>query len=861
MMTSVICPLSSTSALGSAGIVASGDAVLGACCSGSESQVPCIVQSSNRERGEALSVSRCVFPEGGEVKGESPWSAQVRSAVCGQASGQRAAIGGAGSNTVAHALLLSHGTANHMQAVGGESLAHPDPAQALSVALNFSAARPFSMDRAQPVTGCTMAALQQAQVATEFRRRRQQLEERLRAACQGGGSRFRESEACVAERADVAAAYASMQEVAENAARDVVLRCFPSAGEPGTLDALAAEVFTLAAVPGKSTASEPLGEDARFCSLRADAARYACATVPSRLVEPQLRQIAALCGVDASAAQAENPTDALGAAERALRQGATSGDFGGNETLQRWCPVLLSAAADNVASLRARFTVNPAIGRAESMQCANLTAAATCLGPGGVERIGRVSALDEEQGGTGAVPTGPEDGSGSGGAEDDGGSDGDSRVLPPADVAARPGAAADTLNFFADVADKSRSSKAEAIGAVQRLVTSSLPRVRVERMDPDEIPTNANLNLAEQHRNTCLLHCHARDEELGGGAVMNCRLFTPSEPSVACTKAVVSVVDESSVPAGTRMEERAGPAYDTIRGFLNGFVGCNVDRAGTENGVPVGAVNVRMEPFGASRWKESGARYGFCYMERDQVAAGPGAEQVSKLANLRQPSGNYMLAFATSRGRDGGRMAPRECKMLLDLHQNVCRHKYANNLDRLPGYTRDCANVQDRVEVAKVGITVPTPSGDQRTVFVPIYEYPKKACELQKLSDACGRISNFAIGEPELMASGEHFGVPDSSDFHCPAPTAGAAAAASRMAGAQQRSWWGARAGSSGVALGRQEYETTQWADMDRDRVFSKEDLTTGCEATCLLYHDYLNPAERELYDDCVTRCFAELQV
>jgi len=263
-------------------------------------------------------------------------------------------------------------------------------------------------------------------------------------------------------------------------------------------------------------------------------------------------------------------------------------------------------------------------------------------------------------------------------------------------------------------------------------------------------------------------------------------------------------------------------------------------------------------PFGAPRWREAAARYGFCYMERDQVAAGPGSEQAARLSRMRQPSGEYMLSFATSRGRDGGRMAQRECKMLLDLQQNVCRHKFANNLDRLPGYKRDCAQLPVDREIGKLGVSVPTVTGERVTVFVPIMEYPRKACELEKLADACGRVTNFAQGEPETMIEGQHYGVPDSSDFHCPAPTAGAARAEARVStGAGPR-----KAGAtSGIAGGRQEYETTEWASMDRDRLFAKEDLSTGCEATCMLYHDYLDPAERPLYLECVRRCFAEVQV
>jgi hypothetical protein len=860
------CPLSGSRPLGSAAVVApwvGGGKSLGACCMGFEVPVPCEILPANRGDGTGeLRVSRCVLPLGSEVGGASAWSSSVRNAVCGQASGRResALSAGLGPDSEA-AMLLSAGTSNHMVALGSEDLQHPDPAQALSVGLDFVPRGPFSVDVAAPQTGCTLAAQQQAQVAAEFRRRREVLEERLRVACAGGGGRFTESEACVVARRDVAEAYAPLQEAAENAAREVVQRCFPGAGQQGSLDGLAAEMYLLAAVPGRGSALEPLGEDARFCSLRSDMARHLCATVPSRLVEPQLQQISALCGVDAISPQGRAPEDALGEAERTLRQAARmsmdDAPFGGSETLRRWCPLLLSSAADNVASLRARFTVNPAVGRAERVQCANLTPASTCLGPGGVERIGRVSSLVEESGGVGEAENGGgeaedggEDVQGGGGPEDG------SRVRPPQDVSARPGAASDTVNFFTDVADKSRSAKAEAIAKLQSLVPRN---VFVERIDPDEIPTNASLDKADQNRGTCMLHCHARamgpDDPT---KLMNCRLFTPSNPATDCRRAVVSVVDESPVAEGVDVRERSGPAYDTIRGVLNGFVGCNVDRAGTLNGLPVGAQNVRLEPFAAPRWGDAGARYGFCYMERDQVAAGVGSEQTLRLNKMRQPSGEYMLAFATSKGRDGGRMAQRECKMLLDLQQNVCRHKFSLDLDRLPDYRRDCGGLKEQVDTGvRIPVTVPRPDGSRRTVYVPVMDYPKQSCTLSKLADACGRITNFAVGEPEGdIERNERYGVPDSNDFHCPLPTAGAAR---KIAGNPKAD---SRAGSvAGVAVGRQEYETTQWSTMDRDKLFAKEDLDAGCEATCLLYYDYMNPSETALYNDCVRRCFAEVQV
>jgi hypothetical protein len=229
-----------------------------------------------------------------------------------------------------------------------------------------------------------------------------------------------------------------------------------------------------------------------------------------------------------------------------------------------------------------------------------------------------------------------------------------------------------------------------------------------------------------------------------------------------------------------------------------------------------------------------------------------------------------MVAYATSRARDGGRMAQRECKMLLDLQQNVCRHRWSRDLDNLQGYTAECGNLPlseavmvDDVPVT-VGVPVPLENGDTVTEYVPVLDFPRKACEIRKLAEACGRISNFAVGEPRMRNDPTaRYGVPDASDLYCPDPTA---LAGKPRRGAQwvdpdrNEGVW-TRAGSGAAGVGKQEYETTVWADADRTTRVQKESLETGCEATCALYHDYTDPAQRFDFIQCVTRCFAELQV
>jgi hypothetical protein len=866
------------------------------CCRAEDVPVPCSVMGGF-DASSPLRVTRCSFAEGSERRSDQTMR-DLRNSTCGMRAGldlaARIAEAEAGSSSSSSSWLASAAAMLVTPAARGNL----DAAQGIHVAVDASGAlsTPLSMDPPAQRSGCTVAALQHAETARTFRRLRESYAARLRRDCEGalGDRGLPDTVQCARAREEISEAYARLQESTAAAADNVVRRCFPgaatesaaaSAAPASPLDALAAGTFLLAARPPAPTAAHPLGEDTRACALRADVAAQLCGALPAALLGRTAEQLRTLCKVDAMGAMAaaDGADDPLGAARDMLREAAladpATAPFADSAVARRWCPAMLSAAADGVDNLRARLTANPALGRADRLMCGNLLAAASCLGPGGQEVV--ASSDQEEEEGEVQQPAPPEqgpEGSDDEAADGEAGAavlpDGRVKLPPPADLAAKDGTNADTVNVFADVFDPSVSRKAEAVAVLSRVVSERLPDARVERLEADEVPANTGLEAESQHSGVCFLHCHARGEEAGPGKVMNCRLFTPPSPSSQCTRAVISVADESPLPEGTDLKDRTGPAYETVRGMLDAFVGCNVSRGGTVNGVPASAANVRMEPFGSSRWQDARARYGFCYVERDQAELGPGAETESRLSNLRQPSGNYMVAFATSRARQGGRMAQRECKMLLDLQQNVCRHKWASNLDELPGY-RECEDL-DLVEViGSVGVPVPLESGDTVTVYVPLINTPRKACELRKLAEACGRISNFAVGEPALRDPLSRYGVPDSNDLHCPAPTAAGAPQRGRRDGmVEARSPEGFRSvGAAGISphssfaragsgsLGRQEYDATVWSDLDRSKRAEKERLDTGCEATCALYHDYTNPAERIDFMQCVARCFGELQV
>jgi hypothetical protein len=834
------------------------------CCRGNEAPIPCTTVSTNRpkEEWEPLAVSRCMVPLGSERSAHAVWE-QSRSGVCGTRYG----LDGFNETLTGEPALLyglvEPGITNQLQRAPAVET-HAEPAQGIRISSSFEPTMPFAHDEAAPLNACVVASLQQAQVASDFRRLRGDLESELRAVCGSAGSHFEQSAACVQARGLASTRYTQLQSMLASSTEDVVRSCFPGA-HTGTspLDGLAASIYRLAALPGSASGVEPLGEDARFCSLRGDAARHLCATLPAKLMEPTAVQLEALCRVDILKAMADEPTDPLRAAVNlmhdAARRDTATAPYGASVTARRWCPMMLEAAAKSAESLRARFTENPAIGRADSIMCGNLFAASSCLGVGGTERIGQADWQDDAPG-SGDVSTGGDDDRD---ARDEGQQ---AKDRPPGDLAAKPNSGTDVYNVFTDVFDKSRSLKAEAVGVLETIASSNLTSSRVERLDANEIPANTGLAQVQQHQNVCFLHCHARDEDFGNGKLLNCRLFTPPEPGTQCQRAVISVADESSFEG--RLKDRDGQAYETIRGVLDSFAGCNVQRDGTLNGKPTGALNVRMEPFGAPRWADMQARYGFCYVEREQLQTFvTNAERDERLSKHRQPSGNYTLAFATSKGRMGGRMAQRECKMLLDLQQNVCRHRYSQNLRALPGFTSECSRKDRRVLVDRLGVQVPMEDGQVRTVYIPIYEFPRKSCELRLLAEACGRISSFAQGEPSAPDSRDRFGVPDSNDFHCPEPTAAARSRRhtqpthpTRPSTVQPHL---VRAGSnpSDLFATRQEYQTTVWSEQDRQKRFAKEDLSSGCEATCALYWDYMDPNDRQQFDDCVERCFAEPQV
>lgn len=885
---------------GSASVMAQGIRAAG-CCFAEDAAVPCALLPGVGDRlgpNSPLTATRCAFGPGAERRSDNAMRA-LRSATCGMRAGLDVAAAASGAETGSSWLLSSSAllVTPGMRLPAGEGVADQtaDAAQGLVVGVSRDAALsvPLSMDPAAPRTGCTVAALQHAETARGYRRLREAYAARLRRECGGVSDRgLAQTVQCSRAREEVKRAYATLQASTAASAENVVQACFPgeaAAESHSPLDALAAAVYRLAALPAAPTDAEPLGEDTRACALRGDVARDLCGRLPAAMLERTATQLRALCGVDvmAALAEADRADDPLGAASGVLRDAALSEPSASLPPVaRRWCPAMLAAAADGVDNLRARLTVNPALGRAERFMCAGLTTASACLGPGGAEPIAPQAGPPAA---TAVVPGGEaesaEGGGGSGAVEDAAAppivAEDGIRTRPPIpDLGARDGSNADTVNVFADIFDRSATKEGKAL-AISKLsaILERLPDASVERLFADEIPSNTGLDAESQHAGVCFLHCHARGEEGGlGGQKLNCRLFTPPNPSTQCRRAVISVADESPLPAGADVRDRTGPAYDVIRGVLDSFVGCNVSRGGTLNGRPVSAENVRLEPFGSERWRDAQARYGFCYVERAQAARGPGAEQEQLLANMRQPSGNYMVSFATSRARDGGRMAQRECKMLLDLQQNVCRHRWQQDLGRLPGYAAECADLppsrQLEVDGLKVTAAVRVPLQDSEetiTVFVPVMEFPRKACEIAKLAQACGQITNFAQGEPAGGEAGggnpdARYGVPDASDLFCPAPDAPAAGAAAglralRFASHRAAQPMEGRVGSAAAGLGKQEYEGTVWVDADRQRRFAKESLETGCEATCALYHNYRDPAQQEPFLRCVERCFSEAQV
>jgi hypothetical protein len=751
-------------------------------------------------------------------------------------------------------------------------------------------------DTARRETRCVWSVRQQHMAARNFREAHADIAQRFRVECMGDAT----APTCKTEQFQ--RSYDRARDLLQNATEEVVRQCLPRAAEPASVDGLAAGVLRLAAIPGGRPGAAEVTEDPRRCAARVDLARHMCSVLPQRLLAPRSAQLQALCGVDVPSMLAGRLGDPEPADWQRLRDALQEGDlaivaqlmdqgdvfrFGpeddplGSAAQQLrqqaaqppqaspWCPVMMREAARELEALRERFVVNPALGRGERIMCGNLGSASACLGAGAEADDGAAGRTD--------VPPPP--------SEEDPGASADFEIARRARPGQRPANAqdrSDTVNVFADLLDPSENNKpavASKLGSIVEAVRGASGVAVVERLSGDEIVANTGAAEQKQHQNVCFVHCHARTApglaEVDGGLVqrsrLNCRLYTPPDPSQTCRRAVISVVDETEVAEGTNLRARDSPAYDLIEGVLSQFHGCNVRRGGTEAGVPAQAVNVRMGPFQSERWAGANARYGFCYVERDQLASLTATSQpeiVQQLHRHRQPSGNYMLAFASSHARQGGRMAQRECKMLLDLHQNVCRQRFATKggLNKLPGYGEECMRKPVEEVVGTVGIPVevtdpscglPECPSLTMTQYVELKEFPRKACELQKIAEACGTITSFSAGEPESgtgEALREMYGVPDSIDAHCRPPKAtarsGAASAATRS---------GAASAGVPAEVGLQTYLATGWHEHDMKRDFEKRSLAQGCEATCIVEHDH--KTDKAGYDKCVEECYADMGV
>lgn len=784
--------------------------------------------------------------------------------------------------------------------------------------------------------GCAFAVDQHITLARNFREEAANIDRQYRAL--GGQCRDRDGNVSLSgcRQETMRTNYDMVRERMENSANDVVRLCLPrAASDPTSVDALAAGVFRMAAVPGKRPGPAHMTEDLRKCAARVDLARHMCRTLPHRVVEPRAQQLRALCNVDVGEllagrlgdpderdwdrlreaflegrleeaallvdAAGKDPfrfgpeDDPLGTAAAELRRRAAGDGFA-----SAWCPVMMRETARELEALRERFVLNPALGAGEAVMCGNLSRAAACLG----------ADIEPPRQQQQQAPTGPAAPSEPQADPEDAAPEGDPlrrrvRRTPPGQVNEYPEDLSDTVNVFADLLAPSKDNKDAVITKLQemvRAVRSAEGAVEVERPNGSEIISNTGSASAEQHQNLCFVHCHGRsnagtkfrDEEDGAfrdRTLLNCRIYTPPEPQVSCTRAVISVVDETPLGEGDaagQLQNLEGPAYDVIEGMLSQFQGCNVRRGGTEHGVPKTARNVRLGPFEVERWRQDGARYGFCYVEKDQLV-NLGDRSVPEtgelLWNHRMPSADLMLAFATSHGRQGGRMAQRECKMLLDLQQNVCRTRFSQRraLERLPGWQTECAQILEPVPTGEVlSIQVPIlkePDCQRRvcgpgedasddcceqimmTVFQPEMAFPRKECELRKIADACGKISSFARGEPEQREQASqtrYYGVPDSSDAHCMVPTAPG---------------FGVRAGASSTSaspatpavVGLQEYISTQWHGDDRSLTLAKFSLEDGCEAQCLMEHlddeGRLETEQQANYEACLERCFGSVSI
>lgn len=769
---------------------------------------------------------------------------------------------------------------------------------------------------------CTSAVLQQHRAARDFRELHADLVRRFAEEC--GNDILRSG--CAAE-ARMRPAYVRAREALRNASEEVVRQCLPRAAVQDSVDALAAGVYRMAAIPGEPADRWQVAEDPARCAARVDLARHMCSVLPQRLMQGQAGQLQRLCGVDVPTMLAGRLGDPEPADLQRLREALESGDpaafadlldssdmfrFGpeddpvgdvaarlralagggqgqGQEGPRSpWCPVMLREAARELEALQARLTGNVALGKAGRLMCGNLVPAAACLGAG-------IEAAAPEQGEGGGID-GPQGGGGNGeGDDDDDDVQGDQEIQWRPRPGQRPRNeqdVSDTVDVFTDLLDPSETNKpavALKLGQVAAGVRAMQDTVEVERLDGNEIVANTGTANEAEHTGLCFVHCHARTgqglvtSESGGGpavqrSLLNCRIFTPPSPGQSCSRAVISVVDETALnPRPANLRARDGPAYDVIEGVLSQFRGCNIRRGGTEDGRPVAAANVRLGPFAAQRWAQDQARYGFCYVERQQLAAGGTMPEIQEtLGDHRQPSGNYMLNFATSHARQGGRMAQRECRMLLDLHQTVCRQRFSTDkgLGSLKGYD-ECLREPETREVGTVGIPVPianpaclptTAPEDcpplYMTVFQPKLVFPREACKQDKIKEACGTITSFARGEPP-RADGERlrqaFGVPDSSEVHCKVPTA-------PETGSQRA---GSEAGGAVVAagvpaeVGKQMYVATGWLEDDVERAFAKDSTIDGCLITCTLENPRTDGEEvdRLAFEQCMRACQADFSI
>jgi hypothetical protein len=839
-----------------------------------------------------------------------PWQCRLGdpASPCAAASAARSALatlrGGGGE-----------GMAGQAGGGGGPALRFEAHLGGHAVGADVSPLPRFTNDDVARTAGlCTSAVLQQHRAARAFREMHADVVRRFAEEC--GNDWFRPG--CQAEQR-MRPAYSRLREALRNASEEVVRQCLPRADVPDSVDALAAGVYRMAAIPGEPADEWQVAEDPARCAARVDLARHMCSVLPQRLLAGQAGQLRQLCGVDVPALLAGRLGDPQPADLQRLREALESGDPGAFADLldssdtfrfgpeddpvgdvaarlrdmaqgaagggpapaaSPWCPVMLREAARELEALRARLTGNLALGKAGRVMCGNLVPAAACLGSG-----------SEAAAAPTAAPAGP--------------TPGEEEIQPPPSEEIRwrtpPGQrprnerdVSDTVDVFADLLDASESNKAAValkLGEVAAGVRALQNTVEVERLDGDEIVANTGTAEEAEHAGLCFVHCHARTgqglvpTEAGGGPAvqrskLNCRIFTPPNPGQSCQRALISVVDETRVNTGPggalNLRARDGPAYDVIEGMLSQFRGCNVRRGGTENGRPVGARNVRLGPFAAERWAEAQARYGFCYVERAQLAAGGTMPEIQdRLGDHRQPSGNYMLNFATSHARQGGRMAQRECRMLLDVQQTICRQRFSTDkgLEALKGYD-ECLRLRESEEVGPpVGIPVPivnptclpnTPPEDCPAMFMTVFQpnvvFPREMCKQDKIKEACGTIKSFSQGEPrraDRERLRDAFGVPDSSEVHCKVPTAPETGS--------QRAGSGGAAVAAGVPaeVGKQLYVATGWLEDDTERAVAKESTVDGCMITCTLENPRTEDeaANKAAFEACMQRCQAEFDI